>query len=151
MRLPAAPPRLCRLPSSVAPSISSSNPLGPRLVFPAPLLGVAPADKGPEVRLGALGTPALLLPVSSSSSSSISSSSSFKPLRNPLAPAPPIPLYLRLRAPSSSILCTAYVISNASFKVANPGLRPSTLPPRAAESNGESSGALWKVADKGLL
>src|ERR1700722_6098701 len=69
---------------------------------------------------------------------SSSSSSSFSSLRYLLPPA--APLYFLHHVPSSSIRRTAYVISNASFNVAIPGLRPSAQPRRTAASRGESRG-----------
>lgn len=156
---PPPPTRRCLRPSNVAPSRSSSKPpLARRALLDggAPLGGACLLGPPlPRSRCPALppaywppaaptpATPGPSLPrLSGSSESSSSSSSSLSPWRNPRCPAPPGPLYFRRRAPSSSIRCTAYVMSKASFSVASPGLRPSwPRPPRAAERRGESSGS----------
>lgn len=102
---PTTAVRLWRLPSSVAPSMSSSKPLGPLLDDRG-----ADGDDGPELSF-ALSLDAAVPPLAVStvilSSSCSSSSSSLSPERNPRAPAPPRPLYFLRLAPSSSIRCTA--------------------------------------------
>lgn len=60
------------------------------------------------------------------------------------------PFAARLRAPSSSMRWTAYVMSNASFSVAIPGDRaPAPTWPRTPASRGESSGGAKGVGGGG--